>query len=95
MGVMDDAHQLPDDLAQCQQLLLAAFKQASLLERVLDATAASYEELQESHQATVEELNRLKRWIYGRRRERILEDKDQLHLFDLEPPGAGESQGQD
>lgn len=92
MGVMDDAHQLPNDLAQCQQLLLAAFKQAFELERVLDATAASYEELQESHQATLDELNRLKRWIYGRRRERILEDEDQMHLFDLEPPGAGESE---
>ena len=28
MGVMDDAQALPNDLAQCQQLLLAAFKQA-------------------------------------------------------------------
>ena len=59
---MDDAHQLPNDLAECQQLLLAAFKQASELERVLDETSASYEELRETHQATVDELNRLKRW---------------------------------
>ena len=83
---MDDAHQLPNDLAQCQHLLLAAFKQASELERVLDETAASYEELKETHEATVDELHRLKRWIYGRRRERIVEGEGQQHLFDLQPP---------
>ena len=33
---MDDAHALPNDLAECHRLLLAAFKQASELERVLD-----------------------------------------------------------
>ncbi len=29
------------------------------------------DELKELHQATIEELNALKRWIYGRRRERV------------------------
>ena len=86
VGVMDDAHPLPDDLAECHQLLLAAFKQASELERVLDATAASYAELKETHQAAIDELDRLKRWIYGRRRERINEGAGQQHLFDLQPP---------
>jgi transposase len=89
---MDDAPELPNDLHQCQQLLLAAFKQASQLERVLDATAASYEELQATHQATIEELNRLKRWIYGRRRERIVEAQGQQHLFDLRPPATAASE---
>ena len=46
---MDDAHALPTDLVQCHQLLLAAFKQASELERVLDQTAVSYEELKDVH----------------------------------------------
>jgi transposase len=87
---MDDAFPLPNDLAECQRLLLAAFKQASQLERVLDATAASYEQLQATHQATLDELNRLKRWVYGRRRERIVEGDGQRHLFDLEPPPPGE-----
>ncbi len=104
---MDDAHQLPNDLAQCQRLLLAAFQEArqrerhvvdaelkvAELNRVLDATAASYEELQETHQATVEELNRLKRWIYGRKRERIIEGKGQQHLFDLQPQATAEPEG--
>jgi transposase len=88
---MDDAHALPNDLAECHQLLLAAFRQASELERVLDKTAASYEELQETHQATLDELNRLKRWIYGQRRERIIEGNGQQHLFDLQPSFAATS----
>lgn len=81
---MDDAHALPNDLAACQRLLLAAFRQASELERVLDETAASYEELKETHQAALDELHRLKRWIYGQRRERLLEGEGQQHLFELE-----------
>src|SRR5438876_12091663 len=81
---MDDAHALPNDLAECHQLLLAAFREASELERVLDKTAASYEELQKTHQAALEELSALKRWIYGRRTEKIVEGDGQQHLFELE-----------
>jgi transposase len=66
------------------------FKQASELERVLDQTAASYDELKATHQATLDELNRLKRWVYGRRCERIVEGNGQRHLFDLEPDASGE-----
>ncbi len=83
---MDDANFLPNDLGECQRLLLAAFQQASELERVLDETAASYAELQQTHQAAIDELDRLKRWIYGRRRERIIEGEGQQHLFDLQSP---------
>jgi transposase len=82
---MDNDHALPTDLAECHQLLLAAFQQASELQRVLDETAASYEELKDAHQGTMDELNRLKRWIYGQRRERIIEGQGQQHLFDLLP----------
>jgi len=60
---------------------------------VLDETAASYEELKESHQAAIDELNALKRWIYGRRRERIIEGEGQRHLFDLQPLSTAESEG--
>lgn len=80
---MDDDHDLPTDLAECQQLLSAAVQRAEELSRVLDATAASYQELQATHQAAVEELNALKRWIYGRRSEKIVEAEGQGHLFDL------------
>ena len=71
--------------AECQRLLLAAFQQATQLERrvaeseqqvaelnrVLSETAASYEELQQEHAATLDELAWYKRWAYGRRRERF------------------------
>jgi transposase len=89
---MDDAHALPNNLAECHQLLLAAFRQASELERVLDKTAAFYEELQKTHQAALEELSALKRWIYGRRTEKIVEGIGQAHLFDLEPRTFADSE---
>jgi transposase len=109
---MDRADSLPTDLAECHQLLLAAYKQAVQLERratqserratdseqriaeldrVLDATSASYEELQHEHASTLEELGWYKRWVHGRRRERIVEAQSQQHLFDLTPPGAAEA----
>lgn len=81
---MDDDHALPTDLAECHQLLLAAHQQAAELSRVLDETAVSYEELQATYQAALEELSALKRWIYGRRTEKLIEGEGQQHLFDLE-----------
>jgi transposase len=88
---MDGADFLPNDLAECQRLLLAAFQQATHLEqrvaeldRVLDETATSYQALQQEHSATLDELAWYKRWAYGRRRERLLEDQGQGHLFPLD-----------
>ncbi len=115
---MDDAPFLPTDLAECQRLLLAAYKQSRQLEqqvasaqrkakavesraaaaqqrvadsaqqvnelsRVLDETAASFEELQQDHAAALEELAWYKRWVHGGRRERHVEVEGQTHLFDL------------
>jgi transposase len=87
---MDDAQALPDDVDKCHQLLLAAFKHATELERVLDETAASYEVLQATHLAALEELSALKRWIYGRRTEKIIEGEGQGHLFDLRPTASAD-----
>ena len=101
---MDDTNFLPDDLGECQRLLLAAFQEATQherqvadaerqvaeLSRVLDETAASHEQLKELHEATVDELNALKRWVYGRRRERIVEGDGQQHLFDLHPSATAQ-----
>jgi len=84
MGVMDDDRPLPNDLSECQQLLLAASRRAEELSRVLNETAASYDELQATHQAALEELSALKRWIYGRRTEKLVEGEGQRHLFVLE-----------
>jgi transposase len=84
MVVMDDGRPLPNDLGECHQLLLAALRRAEELSRVLDETTVSYEELRATHQAALEELSALKRWIYGRRTEKLVEGEGQRHLFELE-----------
>ena len=109
IGDMDDTNPLPNDLAECQQLLLAAYRQslqlerqatqaqrradesqqqAAELKRVLDETAASFEELKQEHATTLDELAWYKRWAFGRRRERFSEGEGQGHLFDLNLPAA-------
>src|ERR1700685_1949061 len=60
------------------------------LDRVLDATSASYQELQHENASILEELAWYKRWVHGRRRERLIEGEGQQHLFDLTVPDAGE-----
>jgi transposase len=57
--------------------------------RVLDATAASFEDLRQQHEALRDELALYRRWVYGPRRERIVEADGQQHLFEMpsvEPP---------
>jgi transposase len=102
---MDDTNFLPQDLTECHQLLLAAYKQSVQLEqqaaesaqqvaelkRVLDETSATHQELQQTHAATLEELAWYKRWTFGRRRERFSEGEGQGHLFELDSPLADES----
>ena len=101
---MDRHTNLPDDPAQCHRLLLAAYQesvqlrqqvaasqqQVAELDRVLDETAASFEELKQEHAATLDELAWYKRWTFGRRRERFTEGEGQGHLFDLDPAAADE-----
>jgi transposase len=53
------------------------------LQRVLEETAADYNQLQEKHAALVETLALLRRYVFGPRRERLLDDPGQGHLFDL------------
>jgi chromosome segregation ATPase len=99
---MKDADFLPNDLDECQRLLLAAFREATERERrladaerranesqqqvadlgrVLDETAASFAQLSDEHAATLEELAWYKRWVHGRRSERIADGEGQGHLF--------------
>jgi transposase len=127
VDVMDAADSLPNDLTQCHQLLVAAYRQSLELEqeaaearqqaaaaeqlaagaerrardseqqtaelnRVLDETAASYQELQQQHAATLDELAWYKRWAFGRRRERFVEGEGQTHLFDLDVETKGDWQ---
>ena len=106
---MDGTNALPNDLTECHQLLLAAYKQSVQLEskvatsrqqvaelnRVLDETAASFEELKQEHATALDELAWYKRWAFGRRRERVTEGGGQGHLFDLDPPAADEPEDSD
>jgi transposase len=101
---MDDVNSLPIDLTACHRLLVAAYQQTVQLEqqaaeseqcvaeldRVLDATSASFQELRQANASTLEELAWYNRWVHGRRRERIVEGEGQQHLFDLTPPGDTE-----
>src|SRR3954447_2788999 len=95
---------IPDDLSSCQAHLRAVLEQhASLLqrfhdlERQLDETCATTEELQRSYACLKEEYLALKRLLFGPRRERLLEAPGQGHLFGTEPltsplpePAAGD-----
>jgi hypothetical protein len=83
---------IPDDLATCQAQLRAALERhAALLqrfhdlERQLDETCATTEELQRSYACLKEEYLALKRLLFGPRRERLPEAPGQGHLFDTEP----------
>jgi transposase len=53
------------------------------LERILDQTAADYDRLKEEHAELAETLALLRRYVFGPRRERRVDDPDQGHLFDL------------
>jgi len=53
------------------------------LERILEATAADYDRLQQEHAELAETLALLRRYLFGPRRERRVDDPDQGHLFDL------------
>jgi transposase len=56
------------------------------LERVLEETAADYGQLQEKHAELAEALALLRRYVFGPRRERHVDDPDQGRLFDLHDP---------
>jgi transposase len=56
------------------------------LQRVLEATAADYNQLQERHAELAETLALFRRYIFGPRRERFRDDPGQGHLFDLHDP---------
>jgi transposase len=80
---------IPDDLATCQGQLRAALEQhAALLQRLhdldrqLDETCATAEELQRAYACLKEEFLALKRLLFGPRRERLPEAPGQGHLFD-------------
>src|ERR1051325_3416145 len=88
---------LPDDPGECQRLLgdllrrneelqrqaEDAQRRIDELQRVLDQTAADYSQLQEQHAELAETLALFRRYVFGPRRERHVDDPNQGHLFDL------------
>jgi transposase len=82
--------QLEQQVKEAQQRAAESDQQAAELNRVLDETAASFEELKQEHAAALDELAWYKRWAFGRRRERFTEGEGQGHLFDLDPPAVDE-----
>ena len=71
-----------------KRLAFESQQQVTDLGRVLDETAASFEQLRQEHVATLEELAWYKRWVHGRRSERLTDGEGQGHLFDVIPPAA-------
>jgi transposase len=60
------------------------------LERILNAAAADYDQLRQEHTELLETLALLRRYLFGPRRERRVDDPDQGHLFDLPPESQPE-----
>lgn len=82
---MDRRLDVPDDLILCQQALIDTH-------RTLEESIAAHESLAARHEQLLAELDLLKRFVYGPRRERYVEDPRQQQLFDPppEPPPAAE-----
>jgi transposase len=99
---MDRPTQLPNDLAACQQLLSQLFARlAHISDKLqdttrelndttgtLEQTASTLDAVQQEKQQLLEEIQLLKKLLFGPRRERILEGAGQQHLFDLDDPQA-------
>jgi transposase len=84
--MMEQSPTIPDDLAACQDLLRATLERLRDLERQLDETCATNEDLQRTYACLKEEYLALKRLYFGPRRERLSEDPGQQHLFDIDAP---------
>ena len=82
---MDRTLDVPDDLIACQRALVDTH-------RTLEESVVAHQELAERYESLLAELQLLKRFVYGPRRERYAEDPRQQHLFDLppDPPPAVE-----
>jgi transposase len=75
---------IPDHPPALQEQLDAAQTRIRDLERQVEETSATAEELQRALACLKEEYLVLKRLLYGPRRERLTEDPNQLHLFDTD-----------
>ncbi len=77
---LEDLLRSNDELRQQAQ---DAQRRIDELERVLDQTAADYDQLKEQNAELAETLAQFRRYIYGQRRERYIDAPGQGHLFDI------------
>ena len=85
---MSDARLVPDDLIACQQALIETHDQLLDTHRTLQESVAAHQSLAERYESLLAELQLLKRFVYGPRRERFVEDPRQQHLFEPETTPA-------
>src|SRR5271157_5774842 len=93
--MMEHLDQIPDDLPTCQERLRALLERFHDLERQLEETCSTTEELQRSYSCLKEEYLTLKRMLFGPRRERLPEAPGQQHLFDTDVPPSLPDQSAD
>ena len=82
----------PTDPRECHDLLNRLTQQVEDLQAALDQAAKLHDQTVQEHKQAVDELRRqlelLRRYVFGPRRERLVEAPGQGHLFELERPRA-------
>jgi transposase len=78
----------PTDLRECHDLLDGLTQRVEDIQAALDQTARLHDQSVQDHQQLVQELRRqlelYRRFVFGPRRERLVEAPGQGHLFELE-----------
>src|SRR5271157_184642 len=78
----------PTDPRECHDLLGRFAQQVEDLRAALDQAAKLHDQTVQEHQQTVDELRRqlelYRRYVFGPRRERLVEAPGQGHLFELD-----------
>jgi transposase len=92
---MDRPTQLPNDLAACQQLLSELYSQLQDTTGTLEQTASTLEAVQQEKGQLLEEIQLLKKLLFGPRRERMAEAPGQQHLFELRSDEEGQASSAD
>jgi transposase len=81
----------PTDPGVCHDLLNRLTQQVEDLQAALDQAAKLHDQTVRDHDQTVEELRRqlelYRRYVFGPRRERLVEAPGQGHLFEFDVPG--------
>ena len=86
--MMNAPESWPTDPGECHDLLTRLTQQVEDLQAALDQAAKLHDRAAQEHERTVEELRQqlelYRRYVFGPRRERLVEAPGQTHLFDLD-----------